>query len=226
MDLIKRSNIKYIPIYRRGNRFQNEEPSDSTHPSTWDPRYPYRYPINPQNTTYTQQTTQKKQPIFGNTIDYDKFVQVMYPKFETQLKNIGLSGKNLEKAIDYTLRVSAVESGYGTQPRGYFEGQNFGYNMGGIKWSDKRHSKYGKHKVRENEVYVVYPTLDDYVRDQVSVLNGTYNAYRANDVYQFINLLHQGPNGLNYSIKENYLKVLPNMNQLEKAINRFKSNRK
>ena len=143
------------------------------------------------------------------TKDIPNFTKVMSQIYFDVLDEMGLPKTNLLNLV----RQSAVESNYGTDPRGN------GYNLGGIKNFTKDPNRGTVYK-GDNISYLNFKDLKDYVTYKVKLLNTKYNAIDAPE-NEFVDRLHgNNPTKQSYSAsRENYFKVFKNMKTLD---NEFK----
>jgi uncharacterized FlgJ-related protein len=129
------------------------------------------------------------------------------------LDEMGLPRTNLVNLV----KQAALESNYGTDPRGN------GFNLGGIKNFTGKESK-GTIFDGDGVNYLNFSSLKDFARYHVSLLNDKYDAIAAKDSTDFVNRLHgDNPGRRNYSInKQGYNKMFNNMITLEKIFNSYK----
>lgn len=157
------------------------------------------------------------------SINFDEFVNVMYPIFEASFKKYNLPTTQIQNV----LRQSAFESGYGTDPRGAQ-----GYNFGGIKWENNPNSRTYKYKHTTHPgdglEYVDFDSLQDYADYKIFLLNDTYHALDAPNTNEFVNRLHgQNPSKKSYSDSlSGYRSTLNNMKSLDRAYERYMAKRK
>lgn len=154
--------------------------------------------------------------------NFEEFVSVMYPIFEQALMKGGYPTTNIQNLI----RQAALESGYGTQPRG-----KRGYNLGGIKWFNSPSSGTYKYKHTtgpDGQEYIDFDSLQDYADYKVKLLNDVYNALDAKDTNDFVNRLHgDNPSKKSYSAsKHTYIINLNGTKSLDRAYNNYLKNRK
>ena len=154
--------------------------------------------------------------------NFDEFVEVMYPIFEEALTSKGYPTTQIQNLI----RQAALESTYGTDPRG-----TRGYNLGGIKWDSNPNSRTHKYKHStgpDGIEYVDFDNLRDYADYKVYLLDDTYKALNARDTNDFVRRLHGGnPSKKSYSSNpEGYMKNLNGMVSLDRAYNNYVAKRK
>jgi uncharacterized FlgJ-related protein len=128
------------------------------------------------------------------------------------LDEMGLPKTNLINLV----KQAALESNYGTDPRGN------GYNLGGIKNFTGNDSKGTIHP-GDNTSYLNFENLKDFAKYHVTLLNNKYDALNAADSTDFINRLH-GSNltGRKYSAdKPSYIRNFAGMKNIETLFNQM-----
>jgi hypothetical protein len=136
----------------------------------------------------------------------------MVKVYSDVLDELGLPKTNLMNLV----KQAAIESNYGTDPRGN------GYNLGGIKNFTGDDSK-GTVNPSDNTSYLNFTDLKDFARYHVRLLNDKYGALAATDSTDFVNRLHgNNPGGRNYSVnRSGYHRMFDNMASVERIFERY-----
>lgn len=152
----------------------------------------------------------------GKSPNIKEFVDILYPIAERVLED---SGYNRD-ASENIVRQAALESAYGTNPRGAQ-----GYNWGGIKNLNKEaNSKYKSTLYRDGFEYLDFDNLYDFVKYKADLLNNRYDALNADTPEEFVERLHGKNVGKhNYSgDKNSYIRNFKGMRTLNKELQKFK----
>lgn len=152
----------------------------------------------------------------GKSPNIKEFVDILYPIVERVLED---SGYNRD-ASENIVRQAALESAYGTNPRGAQ-----GYNWGGIKNLNKEaNSKYKSTLYRDGFKYLDFDNLYDFVKYKADLLNNRYDALNADTPEEFVERLHGKNAGKhNYSgDKNSYIRNFKGMRTLNKELQKFK----
>lgn len=186
---------------------------DITFPSTPDPIINKEEPINmPEPIIQKTKTVQNPIYHFGNTNNKEQeFASIMVPIFGKALYSEGI--QTSKDNLDNLVRQAALESNYGLDPRG-----QSGFNLSGIKWY--KGCPYGKTKGVDGQEYIDFPSLEDYAKYKVRLLNNKYNVFNAKNTTDFVDRLHgNNPSKANYSTsKDKYLSALKNMKTLNQYL--------
>ena len=143
--------------------------------------------------------------------DIPNFTKVMSEIYSDVLDELNLPKDNLLNLI----RQAAIESDYGTNPRGN------GYNLGGIKNFTNDPSKgtvYSGDKIN----YLNFNDLKDFATYKVKLLNDRYDAIKS-PTNEFVSRLHgQNKGKYSYSSSKNaYMKAFEEMKSLDSAFNKL-----
>lgn len=156
----------------------------------------------------------------GNS-PFKEFAEVMYPAVIKVLQEQGLPITNAHNIV----RQAAIESNYGTDPRGAQ-----GYNLSGIKWTKSADPKYKHTTGADGEEYIDFDNLKDYIYYKVKILNDNYDALNAKNAKDFARRLHPNAAGIptnqrasgykgDYSGDYNsYKNNITNLNSLDKTL--------
>lgn len=156
----------------------------------------------------------------GNS-PFKEFAEVMYPAVIKVLQEQGLPITNAHNIV----RQAAIESNYGTDPRGAQ-----GYNLSGIKWTKSADPKYKHTTGADGEEYIDFDNLKDYIYYKVKILNDNYDALNATNAKDFARRLHPNAAGIptnqrasgykgDYSGDYNsYKNNITNLNSLDKTL--------
>ena len=156
----------------------------------------------------------------GNS-PFKEFAEIMYPAVIKVLQEQGLPITNAHNIV----RQAAIESKYGTDPRGAQ-----GYNLSGIKWTKSADPKYKHTTGADGEEYIDFDNLKDYLYYKVKILNDNYDALNATDAKDFARRLHPDAAGIptnqrtseykgDYSKDYNsYKNNITNLNSLDKTL--------
>lgn len=115
----------------------------------------------------------------NNTRDFNKFVSVLYPIYKKAFDDNKFTNYD---SIKYLILQDGLESQYGTKSHG-------NYNLGGIKWFKGPHSNYNKILGGDNNYYIDFNNLSDYVNYKVKLLNNEFGAINAKSINQFVDIL-------------------------------------
>lgn len=156
----------------------------------------------------------------GNS-PFKEFAEIMYPAVIKVLQEQGLPITNAHNIV----RQAAIESNYGTDPRGAQ-----GYNLSGIKWTKSADPKYKHTTGADGEEYIDFDNLKDYIYYKVKILNDNYDALNAKNAKDFARRLHPNAAGIptnqrasgykgDYSGDYNsYKNNITNLNSLDKTL--------
>lgn len=156
----------------------------------------------------------------GNS-PFKEFAEIMYPAVIKVLQEQGLPITNAHNIV----RQAAIESNYGTDPRGAQ-----GYNLSGIKWTKSADPKYKHTTGADGEEYIDFDNLKDYIYYKVKILNDNYDALNATNAKDFARRLHPNAAGIptnqrasgykgDYSGDYNsYKNNITNLNSLDKTL--------
>lgn len=152
---------------------------------------------------------------------FKEFAEIMYPAVIKVLQEQGLPIANAHNIV----RQAAIESNYGTDPRGAQ-----GYNLSGIKWTKSADPKYKHTTGADGEEYIDFDNLKDYIYYKVKILNDNYDALNAKNAKDFARRLHPNAAGIptnqrasgykgDYSGDYNsYKNNITNLNSLDKTL--------
>lgn len=152
---------------------------------------------------------------------FKEFAEIMYPAVIKVLQEQGLPITNAHNIV----RQAAIESNYGTDPRGAQ-----GYNLSGIKWTKSADPKYKHTTGADGEEYIDFDNLKDYIYYKVKILNDNYDALNATNAKDFARRLHPNAAGIptnqrasgykgDYSGDYNsYKNNITNLNSLDKTL--------
>ena len=166
----------------------------------------------PMTTVQKTQTVQNPTYHFGNSNNKEQeFASIMVPIFGKALYSEGI--QTSKDNLDNLVRQAALESNYGLDPRG-----KSGFNLSGIKWY--KGCIYGKTKGVDGQDYIDFPSLEDYAKYKVRLLNNKYDVFNAKNTTDFVDRLHgNNSSKANYSAsKDKYLSALNNMKTLNQYL--------
>lgn len=151
----------------------------------------------------------------GKTPNIKEFVNILHPIVDRVLEDNGYN-RGASKNI---VRQAALESAYGTDPRGAQ-----GYNWGGIKNLNKEaNSKYKSTLHSDGFEYLDFDNLYDFVKYKADLLNNRYDALNAGTPEEFVDRLHGDNKGKhNYSgDKDSYIRNFKRMRTLNRELENY-----
>lgn len=211
----------YKPTLRRVNKFDG----NSTETQMMEIQNPItyfnleQYLERPYNETIPPLLPRKEIHPFrkpkGKTPNIKEFVEILYPVVDRVLEDRGYN-KSAAKDI---VRQAALESAYGTDPRG-----SKGYNWGGIKnLNSEANSNYGSTLHKDGFEYIDFDNLYDFVNYKAALLNNRYDALNAESSEEFIERLHgKNPGKYKYSgDRDNYRRNFKGMKTLNRELKKY-----
>ena len=162
-----------------------------------------------KNVQLSKTTKPEVNPIYSTRFkekNFRKFANTMKTIYSEVLDELGLPKHNISNLV----RQDALESTYGTSPRGN------GYNLGGIKVFNNKESLGTRHS--DGYYYRNFKNLKDYARYKIKLLHNDYGAIEA-PAEQFIDALH-GKNKKKkvYSAGKDAYEKFRNMKSLNKYL--------
>ena len=162
-----------------------------------------------KNVWLSKTTKPEVNPIYSTRFkekNFRKFANTMKTIYSEVLDELGLPKHNISNLV----RQDALESTYGTSPRGN------GYNLGGIKVFNNKETLGTRHS--DGYYYRNFKDLKDYARYKIKLLHNDYGAIEA-PAEQFIDALH-GKNKKKkiYSAGKDAYEKFRNMKSLNKYL--------
>lgn len=162
-----------------------------------------------KNVQLSKTTKPEVNPIYSTRFkekNFRKFANTMKTIYSEVLDELGLPKHNISNLV----RQDALESTYGTSPRGN------GYNLGGIKVFNNKETLGTRHS--DGYYYRNFKDLKDYARYKIKLLHNDYGAIEAPSE-QFIDALH-GKNKKKkvYSAGKDAYEKFRNMKSLNKYL--------
>ena len=162
-----------------------------------------------KNVWLSKTTKPEVNPIYSTRFkekNFRKFANTMKTIYSEVLDELGLPKHNISNLV----RQDALESTYGTSPRGN------GYNLGGIKVFNNKETLGTRHS--DGYYYRNFKDLKDYAKYKIKLLHNDYGAIEA-PAEQFIDALH-GKNKKKkiYSAGKDAYEKFRNMKSLNKYL--------